>query len=540
MDEHSKKHLHLSQTASQWESIGVHHHHGINIPLFSLHSNESCGIGEFTDLIPLFPWCKEIGIDVIQLLPLNDTGPDASPYSAISAFALNPIHLGLLALPRVHECEGFAEIHEKLKACDIGLRVNYKEVRPLKYAFFREYYERERDRVVNSKEYQQFIKRHTWLDGYALFKSLKVAQGWKSWFEWDPVLQHPTKEVVDALIAEYAGEVEFHVFLQYLCFQQLSEVVAEAKKYHILLKGDIPILISPESADVWLHPKTFRFEYTAGSPPDMYTPEGQNWGFPIYDWEYLKNHHYHWWKQRLKVCENFYEICRLDHIIGFFRIWAIPPGHSATEGKFIPSDRNTWLDHGKEIMNMIVNSTTMLPIGEDLGDVPRSVTQFLQEFGIPGTKVLRWERIDGDENKDYLPFNEYPLVSMTTVSTHDSDTLQLWWQNSPREAEDFCKLFEWDYSPQLTPEQHYKILHASHHTTSLFHINLFQEYLSLFPDLKWEDPEVERVNVPGVVSDTNWSIRYRPSVEAIVAHDGLKIALRHMITHPLATPNLKS
>jgi 4-alpha-glucanotransferase len=509
-----------SPMAHQWERIGVKHHHGINVPLFSLHTKQSAGIGEYLDLLPLLDWCRTIGFDVIQLLPLNDTGPDSSPYSAISAFALNPIHLSVSALPNITSYPILENQIVTLQAMRNMPRVNYHLVREGKYEILKGYFSYEYKNLSALPEYNQFVNSNFWLWGYALFKVLKEHYRWVSWREWSAEHQHPTEGTLSAMIAQFRNEVEFHIFLQFLCYTQLTTVFKEATKRGVFLKGDIPILLSPESADVWRDPNLFRLNLTAGAPPDMYATEGQNWGSPIYDWEELERTQFAWWKQRLHVAEHYYHLCRLDHIIGFFRIWAIPPGLSGRYGHYIPHDSSLWLPHGDKVIRMIAETTRMLPIGEDLGDVPPFVTAYLANVGVCGTKVMRWVR-SPDFPHYFADPKTYSPISMTTVSTHDSETLGMWWREQPHEARAYAKMRHWEMSDDLTKGQLDAILRESHSSSSLFHINLLQEYLSLFPEFRWADTSVERVNTPGTISEMNWTSRYKPSIEEIIQHQGL-------------------
>ncbi len=295
--------------------------------------------------------------------------------------------------------------------------------------------------------------------------------------------------------------------------------------------GDIPILVSTESADVWSHPELFDIHWQAGAPPDQYNPEGQCWGFPLYRWDVLRKTHFDWWKQRLTYASHFYDIYRIDHVIGLFRIWAIPNDKSSKEGSFLPSDPDTWEPQGREILETFINSCEMLPIAEDLGDVPECVPPVLKEMGICGTKVMRWER-NWEEEGRFIPIQYYPPISLTTVSTHDSEPLQLWWKTSPEEAQEFAASKHWEYAPEITHFQHKEILWDSHHTSSLFHINLLQEYLALFPELVAPNPEDERINIPGKLLATNWTYRFRPSVEEIVAHKELAQAIEKVVYSP--------
>lgn len=519
-----------SLCAKQWEHVGIKQRHGINVPLFSLHSRTSGGIGTFTNLLPLIDWCASIGFNVIQLLPLNDSGLDASPYNALSAFALNPIHIDLNALPFL---DSFPHLCEELKALTEVLaaehkRIDYPHVRSTKDRFLRRYYAAVKERLVTSDDYAAFVAAMPWLQSYALFKTIKAQQGQQNWQYWPEHLRTPTPENLSKLYEEHAEEIEWHCTLQYLCDMQLRSVKEKGTEKGVLIMGDIPILISPDSADVWLQPYLFDLKNSAGAPPDMYSIDGQNWGFPLYNWEEIGKHCFRWWRDRLQTASRYYQLFRIDHIVGFFRIWAIPLGASAKEGRFIPEDPNTWIEHGKTILSKLIVASDMLPIGEDLGTIPPESRICMRELGICGTKVMRWER-DWNGDRHFVAIEEYPPMSLTTVSTHDSETLPLWWRDNPIEAQEYAASQGWTYNPTLTHDQQQALLWASHHTSSLFHINLLQEYLALIPGLTWPQLEDERINIPGTISPNNWAYQFRPSVEEIVSNKELADLMRALI-----------
>jgi 4-alpha-glucanotransferase len=506
---------------SQWRHIGVRHHHGVCIPLFSLYSDKSCGIGEFYDLIPLIQWCKEVGMDVIQLLPLNDMGLDTSPYNAISAFALSPIHLSMTELPNIATIADYQEKLAKLQYWNRTSRVKYHIVRELKFAFLREYFTHLFAEISETPSYHNFLDQNPWLKPYALFKALKEVHFWKSWEDWPIPLKSPSEKGYQDLLREHKPACDFHTFLQYLCYQQFETVKKIASEHKVNLKGDIPILISRDSADVWHSRHLFLLHLSAGAPPDMYSREGQYWGFPLYDWEEMEKQDYAWWRQRLQFASHLYHLYRIDHIVGFFRMWAIPLNKPAKEGSFLPSQENEWIPLGRKLMEMMLKTAPILPIGEDLGLVPNSVKECLYDLGICGTKMMRWER-RWETDGGFIPVEEYQPMTMTTVSTHDSDTLQLWWRHFPKEAKLYADFKRWPYQPFLSLAHHEEMLRESHHSGSLFHINLLQEYLALFPELVSKNPNNERINIPGKILDTNWTYRFKPSVEKIIGHPQLK------------------
>lgn len=516
--------LMATAAASQWKDIGVKQHHGLVLPLFSLRSQQSSGIGEFLDLIPMIRWCREIGFDVIQLLPLNDTGHDTSPYCAISANALNPIHLSLSNLPYANNPQ-LAKQLEILQQFNHTQYVNYPTVMREKEKFLRDYFNLFTTSLLADPNYQSFKNENSyWLQEYALFKTLKIQLQWQSWELWPPVFKDPSPSFFNNPPSEIQLESEFHQYIQFLCFQQCEQVKKYAQENGVFLKGDIPILINKESADVWRNRQLFMLQVCAGAPPDMYSAEGQKWGFPLYDWGAIASQDYRWWINRLVVASHLYHIYRIDHVVGFFRIWAIPLSRNAKEGYFYPENPSSWIPHGETIMRMMLNNCNMLPIGEDLGTVPTEVRNSLKSLGICGTKVMRWERYWNTTRK-YIEPKDYPPESMTTVSTHDSETLQQWWQNNHEEAREYAATMGWEYTPQLSSQQRMAILQASHHSGSLFHINLLQEYLALVPGMSWPNPDDERINLPGVISERNWSYRFRPTIEEITSNTDLKIIM---------------
>lgn len=518
-----------SPAGKQWEKIGIRDHHGLVVPLFCLHSRKSCGIGEYTDLFSLIDWCQSVGFDVLQFLPLNDTGLGTSPYSALSAFALHPIFLGLSSLPYLDQHPELMEEIKLLQHDTKTTHLNFSDVLQNKKRFLRHYYNITGEKIVQSSSYKEFVEKSDWLEGYAVFKTLKILHNWKSWEDWPSELQHPTPLLIQQIADEYRQDVEFHCVVQFLCDQQMCAAKAHAETHQVFLMGDIPILICRDSADVWLNRELFDLDFAAGAPPDYMNEEGQNWGFPLYNWKRIVQLDFKWWIDRLQVASNYYHIYRIDHIVGFFRIWAVPPNKSAKEGLFIPDDKTIWVEHGRQIMWMMLEKCEMLPIGEDLGVIPPEVRSCLSMLGICGTKVIRWER-DWLNDGRYIPFSEYPLDSMSTVSTHDSEPLELWWKTHPEEAKLYADFQNWNFDPKLSYEQQKEILRKSHLSNSLFHINLLQEYLGLIPEFKWPNIEDDRINVPGFVLDTNWTYRFKPSLEEITQNQQLQDVMEELIS----------
>ncbi len=521
--------LALTPAASQWAKIGVKRHRGINAPLFALRSAQSSGIGEYLDLVPLIDWCAEVGFDVIQLLPLNDSGMETSPFSALSAFALDPKYLSLQALPNVDKYANLSVLLASLRALNGSPHVEYEKIYELKQLFMRQYVANEVSVIESTVGYTQFLEENRWLEGYCLFKALKSRYRGESWENWPFEERDPSPAVVAKLCQRDQSEVRYHQAVQYLCFSQLKQVREHAEARNVWLKGDIPILINRESADVWLHRNLFRLDLTAGAPPDIYSAVGQKWGFPIYHWPAHEKEQFNWWRERLRFVVNFYHIYRIDHIVGFFRLFAIPVDRPASEGFFQPDDKATWVAQGEKILEMMVRDNPLLPIGEDLGVIPSSVRATMRRMGIAGTKVLRWERLWDEQDQPFILPSEFDAISLTTISTHDSQTFRGWWDDYPAEAAAYAKARGWPFVQQWTPEIQRLTLLDAHDSKSLFHIDLLQEYLALFPELVWPTADEERINVPGTVERRNWRYRFRPPIEEITYHKGLRKAITDLL-----------
>ena len=183
---------------------------------------------------------------------------------------------------------------------------------------------------------------------------------------------------------------------------------------------------------------------------------------------------------------------------------------------------------GRTLLKSLISFSTMLPIGEDLGDPPPFVHKCMSEYGIPGTKIFRRYRL-WKTDRSFIPFEEYTPISISSVSTHDMETVWLWWKNFPDEAAAYAAFKKWSYSPTLTPEQQFEILWDSHHSGSLFHVNLLQEYLALVPELTWENPDDERINFPGTESEANWSYRYKEPLEILLKNEKLKTLFEKLL-----------
>lgn len=298
---------------------------GTVVPVGALRTSSSCGIGEFADLVPFAEWCGKAGLDIIQLLPVNDTGTESSPYSALSAFALHPVYIRLQDLP---EARAFgAEIESIKSRFDPLPRFDYRGIREAKLAFLWKVYRASRESIVSDPALEAWIAINPWISAYAVFMNIKRKNFDASWKEWEKFRTPSHGDIRKRW--ESASNREDHLFyawVQMRLDEQFKQASTRCDELGIALKGDIPIMMNEDSCDAWAHPEFFRDDLRAGSPPDGSNPLGQNWGFPIYDWENLQDDDYGWWKRRLVHSARYYHAYRIDHILGFFRIWSIPEG----------------------------------------------------------------------------------------------------------------------------------------------------------------------------------------------------------------------
>jgi 4-alpha-glucanotransferase len=319
---------------------------GVAIPVFSLRSETSFGVGEFEDLKLLADWCRRAGLKMIQILPVNDTSAthtwlDSYPYAAISAFALHPIYLNLnrVATGRNKSLLKLLEPERRrLNALDT---VDYDAVLKAKLDFVRRIFPAQKARTFASKGYQIFFSQNRdWLAPYAAFCHLRDKYGTSDFNQW-PAFRHYHPEEIAGLAAENSlahDDIALNYFVQYHLHLQLKEAAAHAHNLGIILKGDIPIGVYRHGCDVWQQPELYHLEVQAGCPPDAFAVKGQNWGFPTYNWPRMKADGFAWWKRRFEQMAGYFDAFRIDHILGFFRIWSIP-AHAVEGilGYFVPA-----------------------------------------------------------------------------------------------------------------------------------------------------------------------------------------------------------
>ena len=631
---------------------------GVVVPVGALRSGSGMGVGEFSDLANFALLCRKMKLGLIQILPVNDTGYESSPYSSLTAFGLHPLYL------RIEELEEFktagrpvkSRIKEAREKFDGDKRFSHYQILKEKLEICRTLYDANKASITesaNTGNLAKWIEQNSWVKEYAVYRRLKEANKGKSWKVWKEY--HTVTGADIENLWKDKSLLEEHLFWVWLQealdaqFSKASKAIADAG---IVLEGDLPILMNEDSCDVWAHPEIFIQELSAGAPPDMYSPDGQNWGFPIYNWEAQEKDNYSWWRKRLAIAGRYYQAYRIDHVLGFFRIWAssredyssalgryapympvtskdlknlgydkgrirwvsqphIPTGellnalrsnwgslfndaevaaaadkifsralerinneelwlfkkkirgekdidqlglHPAIhkyllrifhdrvfyeyeKGKYFPvwyfrdsraykslseNERNAleamlekrrvksekiWEAQGKKLLSVLVESSSMLPCAEDLGAVPACVPRVLSKLKILGLRVVRWSRFWEKDGQPYVPFDEYPELSVCTPAVHDSSTVREWWEKEANQ-EQFSGFIGVPSLPKIyNPGTAKVILSKIAAARSRFRVFQIQDLLHLSNNWYADDPASERVNVPSTSNDFNWTYR---------------------------------
>ena len=357
---------------------------GTAIPVFSLRTEDDFGVGEFYDLKKMVDWAAATGQSILQLLPINDTTmlhtwEDSYPYNPNSTFALHPQFLHLPAAG-VKVDAAYKSLQAELNSLE---QIDYERVNNAKLELLRKAFDKTFSKLSETESYQTFVRKNEhWLLPYAAFCVLRDLNGTPDFSQWKGYAKYNRKKVA-AFCEEHRADVDFWCFIQYHLDLQLSEVCRYAHSRGVVFKGDLPIGISRTSVDAWLYPELFHMDSQAGAPPDAFSADGQNWGFPTYNWEKMAEDGYAWWKSRLAKMSEYFDAFRIDHILGFFRIWEIPLWtKSGLNGYFnpaLPYPANELESQGFDVRN------TDLFI-ED----PRKVGCYHPKIGAKSTQGYMW------------------------------------------------------------------------------------------------------------------------------------------------------
>ncbi len=538
---------------------------GLLIPLWSLLRKDpglDLGIGNTAALLETAEWIAQSGFNLIQLLPINDTGADNSPYNAISSRAINPLTLDVSpgALRDLPQAAAAAVLQELPRSRLTGF-VDYPAVRTLVMRMLSAAYDAfVQQATPERREEFEVFQRATavWLDHYTLYRALMDFHGTEHWHDWPPGCRRANdalrwvEAAAPAVRERLQRDRAFHAYVQWIAHQQWDAVRNRCDELGVWLMGDIPFGISHSSADVFSEPDLFDLDWFGGAPPEPYFKDdvftqrwGQNWGIPVYRWDAMRKDGYRWWRRRVEGVTRYFHAFRIDHILGFYRIYRFPWSPSrnaefthlsaeeaaaATGGKlpgFFP--RDDWAPEraeanraeGDERLREIVRAASdALIVGEDLGVVPAYVRPHLRSLSILGIKIPMWERTD--ENR-LTPAAEYPDLSFATYGTHDHEPLRTLWtrlladcRNGEEQNDSRWQLVTLAEFAGLDPAcalSGYDATIQDALLAGLFRARS-QVVVAMITDFLGTE---DRFNVPGSVSSLNWAVRLRaPATQWVV------------------------
>ena len=565
---------------------------GTVIPIFSLRSEGSFGVGDFGDLKKMIEWADKTHQRVIQVLPINDTNithtwQDSYPYNSISIYALHPQYTDLRQLPEIKNEERkthFEQLRQELNALP---QIDYERVNNAKMEYLRELFAQEWATIKKRASYKDFFEQNKeWLVPYAAFCYYRDQYGTADFSQWP-------KEATVAAIKATNKEVQFWYFVQYNLDQQMHAAHEFARDHHVILKGDIPIGISRDGVEAWVEPKYFNLNGQAGAPPDPFSADGQNWGFPTYNWDEMLKDGCSWWVRRFRKMAQFFDAYRIDHVLGFFRIWEIPvPEKSGLKGQFAPAlglsreeiegygiynhmelflvdhkradrwhpriavqfnedyeklndeekynfnrlyndyfyrrNNQFWYQEAMKKLPRLTQATRMLCCAEDLGMVPDCVPWVMNELRILSLEI---QSMPKDDKVRFGHLSKYPYRSVCTISTHDMPTLRQWWDEDWDRTQDYYNsmLHRGGGAPHPLPGWLAKDIVSRHLTSpSMLCLLSLQDWLSIDEKLRLPDANAERINIPANPRHY-WRYRMHVTIEQLMQSDEFNENIKTLI-----------
>ncbi len=484
-------------------------HAGVNVPLFSLRSTASWGIGELADVAPFSDWLATAGFDRLLVLPL---GPlprrETSPYAPASTMAIDPHYIALSRGADFARAGGIdalsVEAREALTAARRSPGVRYDEVRRAKAealdrafdVFISEEWSRATPRAEALRAYMD--RERWWLDDYTLFQALTAGLDGAYWLAWPPPLRDRDPHALDAARRQWSTELLRHHYWQWLAETQWQEARAHAATRGVAVVGDLPFTAGADSADVWAHAGEFVLDVSVGVPPDAFSPHGQDWGLPAYRWDVIAQSGYAWMRQRARRMTALFDAMRVDHVVGLYRTYGFP-----REGPpfFSPADESAQRRQGEAVLAVLGEAGARL-IAEDLGTVPDFVRASLAALGVPGCRVIRWERRWQEPEQPYIDPCDYPAISAAMTGTHDTEPLPEWWETCGADTRRALLA--------LPPFREHGLTDADRPWSEslrdaclalAYGASSAELYLPLQDLFGWRG----RVNTPGTVSSDNWT-----------------------------------
>ena len=507
---------------------------GVLVPLFSMPSTRSWGIGEIGDLDAMTAWLDSAGQRALLMLPINEMPlHESSPYSALSAMAIDPQFISLDRVEDFAAIGGEAtlepEWRTRLDAVRSSRAIDYPSVRALKHHALRRSFERfqqtewkgDSHRAARFRAYTE--EQAWWLDDYALFRAVHAHYSERPWTEWPEPIRHRHPEAMVGARVELDEDVRYRKYLQWIAGEQWASARSRARD--VAFFGDLPFVVSGDSADVWTRQDEFRLDVSVGVPPDAFSATGQNWGLPAYRWDVLAERDFPWLRQRGRRNADLFDGYRVDHLVGFYRMYVRPLGGG--EGTFTPSVQDEQVALGERVLSVFREAGAEI-IAEDLGVVPDFVRESLARLGIPGYRVFRWERrwqVEGQPFRDPL---EYPPASVATSGTHDTEPLAIWWEHTPID-ERHAVLSIPSIRDRLSDDARAAAVSAPQLPSAIL-AALLEALFSSGSDLLilpvqdlfgWRD----RINQPATVGDQNWTWKLPwPSDRLVTEPEATRVA----------------
>jgi 4-alpha-glucanotransferase len=492
-------------------------HAGLLVPLFSLASREGWGIGEIGDLPKLDAWMSDAGFSFVQLLPLNEMAVGQnSPYSALTAMAIDPVFISPSAVPEVQEVGGESLLthaeRAELERVRAASAIDYATTRRLKDRalragfdhFLREHWNKNTTRGRRLRLYSG--RERWWLDEYALFRALHAKYGGRDWHHWDAPVRDRVPSAILAARRELDIEILYYTYLQWLAADQWESARNEMNAG---VFGDFPFMVSGDSADVWARQRDFRFDASVGAPPDAFSETGQDWGFPAYRWREIAAGGFRWLAQRARRNAALYDGYRVDHLVGFFRTYVREQNGDAA---FVPADERDQIAQGVRVLE-VLSATGARVTAEDLGVIPQFVRDALADLDIPGYKVLRWEREWEKDGKPFRNPREYPSCSVATSGTHDTEPLAEWWDAAPADERQALATIVCVDPPGCDPASTFDERTRDAILQALFASSSDLLILPIHDVFGWR----ERINTPALISERNWTWKLPWPVEELSA-----------------------
>jgi len=494
---------------------------GVLIPLFSIRTAGGWGLGEIPDLVPFSRFAASAGFSVVQVLPVHEASRgQSSPYAALTAFALDPVYMAVDAVEDFQAAGGREALspgdREEVSALHPVPAVPWTRVRPLKARAlalaFDSFLAREwKTRSARARQLEAYAREHAeWLDDYVLFVAIHDERQGQPWQEWEAPLRDRDPAALAAARARLSERLLYHTWLQWQLDLQWHAARRAANAAGVELMGDLPFMVATDSADVWSRPFDFRLDARVGVPPDAFSETGQDWGLPVYRWDDMEKNGFRWMNDRARRSADLYGLYRVDHVVGLYRTYYRP--NDGGDPTFIPDTEPAQIENGERMLDIFSQGARV--IAEDLGTVPEFVRASLTRCGVPGYRILRWEKEWDVDPSRFRDPTGWPALSVATTGTHDTDSLADWFEGlADAERQALLELPGLEDLRARAPERfdggvRDALLELVYRAGSELCLLPFQDALG----------SRERVNVPGTVNDSNWSYRI-PAELSTLAND---------------------